>query len=174
MLNLKENFMKYLVTVLVLLFSCNLFAAGFGNAGVHVQEYLYDGSVDGYTNTTYTLSSKKGYNVLPTGAIVLDVVAKIVTTCATSAGATVAWGPSADADGYSGTTIAAASLVAGTIWHAGSQGSEALLWENTGDSNLFYYADGSTKTNFIVTVSTGALTACKIHFSVLYLLPGSR
>lgn len=81
----------------------------FKNSGIQVQEYVYDFAVDGGGTGEKFLSSKTGYDPLPVGAIVLGVVAHVVTAVVGSS-STLAWGNDDNAAGYSGTAIAEASL----------------------------------------------------------------
>jgi len=138
----------------------------------HIAEYVYDFSVDGGANgTAIDLHDKAGKSVIPVGAIITDVVAKVVTACTSDGSATVAWGNGDNADGYSGTTIAVGSLTDNSLWHKGVQGTEALIWDNTNDApkyvNVADAADGQLK----LLISDADLTAGKIVFVIKYYLP---
>ena len=149
----------------------------FSNDGVQVQEYVYDFAVDGgSTSAAIDLSAKAGKPTLPAGAVVLGVVARVLTSCTSGGSATVSWGPSADADGYSGAAVAVASLAANAVFNGTEDGSNpaALLWDNTLDAPKYYPVTATANTqDFTVTIATAALTAGKISFSVLYLNPAS-
>lgn len=145
----------------------------FKNAGVNVQEYVYDFAVDGGAEGEIFLSSKDGYQPLPVGAIVLGVIAKVETACTSGGSATVAWGNDDDPDGYSGTGIAVASLTANAVFN-GHDNAAALLWDDTNDHAIYPYVADEDDGEFSVTIATAALTAGKIRFNVLYLMPGGK
>lgn len=139
---------------------------------IQVQEYVYDFAVDGGTNgTAINLHAKDNKAVIPVGAIITDVTAKVVTACTSGGAATVAWGNGDDADGYSGTTIAVASLTDNSVWSAGVQGSEALIWDDSNDHNIHLPVLDAADGQFKLLISTADLTAGKIVFMVTYLMP---
>jgi hypothetical protein len=144
----------------------------FKNAGVQVQEYVYDFAVDGGTAGEIFLSSKEGYQPLPNGAIVLAVIAK-VETAVVGTSSTLAWGNDDDPDGYSGTAIAEAILTANTIFN-GHDNAAALLWDDTNDHAIYPYVANEDDGEFSVTIGTADLTAGKVRFNVLYLMPGHK
>jgi hypothetical protein len=139
---------------------------------MHVQEYVYDFAVDGGAVGAIDLSAKAGMNLIPTGAVVQHVGAKVITACTSGGSATVAWGPSADADGYSGAAKAVASLTANAAFNE-AMGAGALLWDDTNDAALYQVVTGSTYADFKMTIGTAALTAGKIAFWVEYFMPNS-
>lgn len=142
----------------------------FKNDGVQVQEYVYDFSADGGAQGSIVLSSKAGYDPLPVGAIVKHVTAKVVTGVTSGGSATCEWGNGDDTDGYSGTAIAKATLVANYVCNE-AMGAGALLWDNTNDANVPLYIDDATTGNFTFKINTADLTAGKIIFLVEYYLP---
>ena len=135
------------------------------NKGIQIQEYTYDFAVDGGAVSTIDLSSN---NVLPEGAVVMDCWARVITACTSGGSATIAWGPTSDADGLSGTAIAVASFTDGAVFNASGQGA-ALLWDDTNDHQI-YYEVGATSDDFKITIGTAALTAGKIIFAVQYYI----
>jgi hypothetical protein len=144
-------------------------ASGFKNAGVHVQQYLYDYAVDGGVYTSaFTLSSKAGYAPLPIGAIVKKVTAKVITAVSGSS-STVKWGNATTADAYA-PAIAEATLVADYVTDE-AKAKGTALWDDTNDNNLPYLIDTANKAKFVMTVGTASLTAGKILFLVEYYLP---
>ncbi len=141
-------------------------ATTFKNAGLHVQEYVWDKAVDGgtYTNSPFILSAKPGKAPIPVGALVIDVIAK-TETAVTGASSTYEWG-NADTDGYSGSAIAVATLTAvGYV----KQGAGALVWDDTNDIRLPYYVADAAAGVFQLTINTASATAGKIRFYVVYL-----
>jgi len=144
--------------------------SGFKNNGVQVQQYVYDFAVDGgVAAANIELSAKAGYERLPIGAIILGVKA-FVETAVVGSSSTVSWGHSANPDGYSGTTIAEASLTANSV-HNGWRTANSDLWDDTNDVQLNPYVSTSALGSFVVLISTANLTAGKIKFMVEYLLP---
>ncbi len=146
--------------------------AAFKNDGIQVQEYVYDFAVDGgASGSNIVLSAKSGAQALPVGAIIMDVIAHVVTACVGTS-STVAWGHSANADAYSGTTIAEASLTLNSI-HNGQRTANSELWDDSADCQLHPYVGTADLGSFVVLIGTAALTAGKIRFSVSYLLPSN-
>jgi len=131
---------------------------------VNSMEYLYDFAADGGAIGSIALSSKNGRSLLPVGAIVSRVFAKVLTACTSGGLATVEWGPTADTDGYSGTPVAVAALTANALFNGGK--TAALLFDT--DHAIIY--NGSAA-DFIFKINTAALTAGKIAFMVEYYLP---
>jgi hypothetical protein len=159
-----------LALLLVMGFSAQSQAACKKNSGVQVQEYLYDFSVDGGSNSTsITLSNKAGYAPLPTGAIVTAVDYSVLTSVAGTS-STVSWGFTGDEDGYSGTTIAEATLVAGYVSNAWKT-SNSVLWDDSNDVQKYKKIASASDGAFIMDISTADLTAGKIMFMVSYLCP---
>ncbi len=142
--------------------------AGLGNYGMQVQEYLYDFSVDGGTAGAIDLSAKDGYHVLPQNAIVIEVYARVITAVAGTS-STLAWGNTTDADGYSGTAIAEASLTADSL-HLGAGNGAALLWDDTNDHYTGFLVNSANDADFSCTIGVANLTAGKVAYYVKYLL----
>lgn len=142
----------------------------FKNNGLNVQEYVYDFAVDGgVKDANIELSAKAGYERLPTGAIIKAVTA-YVETAVVGSSSTVAWGHSANADAYSGTTIAEATLALNYVEN-GWKTANSELWDDTNDVQKSPYVSTSALGSFVVLISTADLTAGKIKFMVEYLLP---
>ena len=138
---------------------------------IHVQEYVYDFSVDGGANgTAINLHAKDNKAVIPVGAVIKSVVAKVVTACTSGGSATVAWGNEDDEDGYSGSAIAVGSLTDNAIFNGWDNGA-ALLWDDTNDHKLYVNVADSADGEFKLTIGTAALTAGKILFLVEYYYP---
>lgn len=135
----------------------------------HVQEYVYDFDVSGGAQGTIALHSLDNKAVIPSGAIIKDVTAKVVTACTSGGSATVDWGNGDDPNGYAA-AVAVGTLVDNYVTSAAGEGS-ALLWDDTNDHliplNVSTAADGQ----FSVTIATADLTAGKILFIVEYLMP---
>lgn len=142
----------------------------FENAGLMVQEYVYDFAVDGGATGAINLHAKANKAVVPVGAIIIGVRAKVVTACTSGGSATVAWGNGDDADGYSGTAIAVASLTDNALFNGYDNGA-ALLWDDTNDHVIDVNVSTAADGQFIVTIGTADLTAGKIVFMVQYLFP---
>lgn len=136
----------------------------------HMQEYVYDVAVDGGAAATYALSAKAGYAPLPLNAVVKSVVMKVVTAFTSGGSATLAYGNTTDADGYSGTAIAVASLVDNYL-HNGWGNASALLWNDTEDSPKHYNVGVANDAVFSVTIAVAAMTAGKAVFLVEYWKP---
>lgn len=142
----------------------------FRNAGLHVQEYVYDFAVDGGAQGEIFLSSKAGYDPVPNGAVIKAVTAKVVTQCASLGSATLAWGNDDDPDGYSGTAIAVASLTDNALFN-GWDNAAQLLWDDTNDHQIPVAVVNEDDGEFSVTIGTADLTAGKVLFFVEYLYP---
>lgn len=140
------------------------------NAGLQVQEYVYDFAVDGGAVGTIDLSAKAGYAALPEGSIVTNVLAKVETAVTTGAGGTLAFGNGDDDDGFMA-AIGAGSLTANAVFNAAGQDS-ALLWDGTNDHMIPLYIDDATTGAVQAKVETGALTAGKVRVLVFYVGPG--
>lgn len=140
----------------------------FKNDGLQVEHYVYDFAVDGGAVSTIDLSAKAGKSPLPVGAVVQSVLAWVETAVTSNGSATCEWGNS-DTDGYSGTAIAKATLVANYV-HGHAMGAAALLWDNTNDNDVPYYVSSAATGAFNFTINVAALTAGKIHFEVVYSL----
>lgn len=138
------------------------------NAGVHVQEYVYDVASDAATGVV-TLSDKARKDAVPVGAIIKSVKMKVLTAFA--GGTSLAWGNGDDADGYSGTAIVTASLTANALFN-GWDNAAALLWDDTNDHAIEVNVADADDGKFDVTVA-GTMTAGKAVFLVEYYLPGA-
>jgi hypothetical protein len=137
---------------------------------IHVQEYVYDFAVDGgVKDANIVLSDKAGSSNIPVGAIIKSVLAKVVTAVEGTS-STVSWGTTASAAGYSGTTIAEATLVDNFVVNGWDLGA-TLLWDDTNDHPLTPYVSSAADGSFAVLISTADLTAGKIVFGVEYWLP---
>lgn len=135
-----------------------------------VAEYIYDFDEDGGATGAINLHAKDNYDVIPVGAIIKRVTAKVVTACTSGGSATVAWGNGDDADGYSGAAIAVASLTDNALFNGYDNGA-ALLWDDTNDHAIDVNVADAADGQFIVTIGTAALTAGKIVFLVEYYSP---
>ena len=144
--------------------------ASFKNAGVHVQEYVYDFDVDGGATGEIVLSDNDNKGAIPVGAVIKRVTA-LVKTAVAGTSSTLAWGNGDDADGYSGTAIAEASLTANAVFNGYDNGA-ALLWDDTNDHPIDVYVADANDGKFSVTVGTADLTAGKVVFMVEYYFPG--
>jgi len=137
---------------------------------VHLQEYTYDFAVDGgVKDVNIVLSNKDGKNPIPVGAVIKSVIA-VVKTAIEGTSSTVSWGSVTDPDGYSGTTIAEATLVGNFLVNGWDLGA-ALLWDDTNDHMLTPRVADAGAGGFAVLISTADLTAGKINFMVEYLMP---
>lgn len=143
---------------------------GYKNDGVNVAEFVYDFAVDGGAQGAIDLSGKANKEDLPVGAIVNMVRAKVVTACTSAGSATVVWGPTADPDGYSGATIAVASLTDNALFN-GHDNAAALLWDDTNDHAISYNVGAANAADLLFTIATADLTAGKIIFFVEYYVP---
>lgn len=132
-------------------------------------EYVYDFSVSGGAVGVIALSSLNGKNVIPVDAVVKDVWMKVLTTCTSGGSATVEIGNLTDDNGYL-TSIAVASLTAGSTFNAGQQAG-ALLWDNTNDAPLYANVANANDGAVNVKIGTAALTAGKFAVVVEYYSP---
>jgi hypothetical protein len=146
--------------------------SGIKNAGMNVQEYVYDFSVDGGAQGSIILSDKNGYANLPVGAYVHGVYAKVVTSVTSGGSATCEWGTSGDTDGYSGTAIAKATLAADYVINS-EEGAGALVWDNTNDCSKSYLVTNAATGTFYFKINVADLTAGKLVFAVHYSLMNS-
>jgi hypothetical protein len=138
---------------------------------LHTQEYLYDFAKDGGAQGTINLSAKAGMPLLPVGAIVKRVIAKVLTAFTSGGSATLAWGNAADPDGYSGAAIAVASLTANAVFNGYDNGA-ALLWDDTNDHQIDMNVAVANDQNVSVTIGTADMTAGKMSIMVEFYLPG--
>lgn len=144
--------------------------SAFKGDGYYVNEYLYDFAVDTGAAAAYNLHAKDRAAVVPVGAIIKAVTAHVVTACTSGGSATVIWGNGDDADGYSGATIAVASLTANAVFN-GWDNAAALLWDDTNDHAIPVYVADAADGQCILTIATAALTAGKISIAIEYVLP---
>lgn len=139
---------------------------------IHLQEYVYDFAVDGGTkDSNINLHAKDGKSRIPVGAIIKGVTARVLTAVEGSS-STVSWGTDADEDGYSGTTIAEATLVQGFVTN-GWDLDAPLLWDGTNDHPIYIDVDSAADGDFVMLISTADLTAGKIWFGVEYIMPST-
>jgi len=141
----------------------------FVNDGKKVQEYIYDFAEDGGLVSEIFLSAKAGKQPIPVGSIITAVTAKVITAVVGTT-STLAWGNDDDPDGYSGTAIAEATLVADFVVNGWDLGA-ALLWDDTNDHQIYVTVLNADDGDFSVTIGTNALTAGKVIFMVEYLTP---
>jgi len=141
---------------------------GILNNGVNVAEYVYDFDVDGGTfGTGIALSAKNNKSAVPIGAVVCGVTAKVITAPTSEGSATVGWGDGSTADGYSGTTIAIATLVDNYVVN-GWDRDASLLWDGNNDHPIYYTVTSAATGAFNILIGTADLTAGKIVFFVSY------
>ena len=138
------------------------------NIGKQVAEYVYDFAVDGGAQGVIDLSAKTGKSPLPQNAIVTAVTARVITAIVGSS-STLIWGNTTDADGYSGATIAEATLVKDYLVN-GWDNASPLLWDDANDHQINFLVNSANDADFTVTIATGDLTAGKIAFYVEFLL----
>lgn len=143
--------------------------SGLRNYGVQVAEFLYDFAVDGGATGEIFLSSKAGYAPIPIGAIVTGCTYKVLTAV-TGTSSTLAFGNDDDPDGYSGSAIAEATLVANYVGNGWDNGA-ALIWDDTNDHPIHFPVLNADDGEFSVTIGTANLTAGKVIFLVSYLMP---
>ena len=146
---------------------------------MHMQEYLYDFADDAGAQGVIDLSAKANKAVVPLGAIVKSVTMKVVIAFTSGGAATLTWGDGVDADGYSGTAIAVASLTDNSVFHGNEDQAApgALLWANiatTPDTvrKLSGQAVTSAATGQVrMTIGAADMTAGRMVVLVEYLLP---
>lgn len=137
-----------------------------GNAGVNVQQYVYDFAVDGGATGAISLSSKAGYAPLPDNAIVFNVVLQVITAVVGTS-STLAVGNTTDPDGYHA-AIAEATLVADYVAGVGVS-THQLIWDDTNDHVVPFLCNSANDRDFSVTIGTANLTAGKVVFYVMFL-----
>jgi hypothetical protein len=140
------------------------------NNGVNVAEFVYDFAVDGGSVGAINLHAKDNKGVLPVGSIIKSVTCKVVTAFTSGGSATLAWGNGDDADGFSGTAIAVASLTDNAVFNGWDNGA-ALIFDDTNDHPIFVNVADAADGQFIVTIGTAAMTAGKAVFLVEYYAP---
>lgn len=136
---------------------------------LHVQEYLYDFSVDGGAASTIDLSAKLNVDPLPQGAIVHDVTLKVITLVASGGAATLTVGNTTDPNGYM-ESIALGTLTDEAVLTVGEQAG-VLLWDDTNDHMIKFLVNSTNDAVFSVTIGTADYTAGKILFYVAYYMP---
>lgn len=136
----------------------------------HVERYVYDFSVDGGAVSTISLSDKANHKALPAGAVVESVVGTVLTAFTSGGSATLEWGNTADPNGYSGATVAVASLTEGASFNGFDNGA-ALIWDDTNDHQIAYRVSAANTLDFSVSIATAAMTAGKMEFAVTYYMP---
>ena len=140
------------------------------NEGLNVAMFEYDFEKDGGAQGEIKLTSKGGKSVLPVGAIIKGVTAKVLTAITSAGSATLAWGNGDDADGFSGTAIGKASLLENVLFN-GWDGGAALLWDDTNDHPIFVNVSTVDDGEFNVTIGTADITAGKVLFFVDFYYP---
>ena len=152
----------------------------FKNDGVKVAQYVWDFAVDGGTIAVHQLANKSGKSLLPIGALVKSVTAKVLTAVA-GVGLTMTWGNTTAATGYSGAANAVGVLILGATF----DGKETIatpgahLW--VARANVVPSADkakpflvaAAADANFQIEIAGGAATAGKIEFLVEYFNPSA-
>lgn len=151
----------------------------FKNDDVQVEEYVYDFAVDGGATGAIDLSGKSSESPVPVGALIKSVTMKVVTAFTSGGSATLAWGNGDDADGYSGTAIAVASLTDNALFLGNEDAAApgALLWATIGTTpdavkskpalNVADANDGLME----ITIAAADMTAGKAIFLVEYYMP---
>ena len=137
---------------------------------VLVQEYIYDFDVSAGAQGAINLHALDNKAVIPVGAIIKGVTAKVVTECTSGGSATCIWGNGDDADGFSGATVAVATLADNYVSN-GWDNDAPLLWDGTNDHPIYVNVSTAADGQFIFTIATADLTAGKILFMVEYLFP---
>ncbi len=164
-----KKFLAGAVIALTLMFAgmASVQAAGFKNAGLQVQEYVYDFAVHGgvYTSAIELSNSKTR---LPIGAIVTNVYVHVVTA-PTGSSSTVAAGNATTANAYIA-AVAEATLAINYVTSA-EVAKGASLWDDSNDNLIPYRVADADKSKFMMTIGTANLTAGKIIFLVEYLNP---
>lgn len=139
----------------------------------HVAAYLYDFDVDGGAQGTISLSGKAGFDPLPDNAIVTSVYLNVITAFTSGGSATLEWGNTTDPNGYSGATVAVATLTVDSV-HNGHDNAAALLWDDTNDHALFFKANSDNDRDISVTIATADMTAGKAEVVVEYYLSANE
>lgn len=140
------------------------------NDNVQVQEYVYDFADDGGAQGEIILSNKASKNAIPVGAIIRAVMLKVVTAFTSGGSATLGWGNGDDADGYSGTAIAVASLLDNVLFN-GWDNAAALLWDDTNDHQIQHNVSDANDGQVSVVITTADMTAGKAILLVEYYMP---
>ena len=138
---------------------------------LHTQEYLYDFSKDGGAVGAIELSAKAGMKDVPVGAVIKRVSMRVLEAFTSGGSATLVWGNGDDADGYSGSAVAVASLTAGAVFNGYDNGA-ALIWDDTNDHPIDVNVADADDGSLSVTIGTAAMTAGKAAFMVEYYMPG--
>lgn len=131
----------------------------------HREEYVYDFAVDGGAVGAIDLSAKANSHVVPSGALVKAVYARVVTAFTSGGAATVSWGPTADADGYSGAAKAMAAMTANAAFSGEHDGGALLATPGV------YPVVAASSQDLKLTIGTAALTAGKLVVVVEYEKP---
>ena len=87
------------------------------NVGLQVQEFVYDFDVDGGAQGAINLHAKDGMSVLPAGAVIRAVRAKVLAQLTSGGAAVLSWGNGDDADGFSGAAQAVAGFTANALFN---------------------------------------------------------
>jgi hypothetical protein len=142
------------------------------NVGLQVQEFVYDFDVDGGAQGAINLHAKDGMSVLPAGAVIRAVRAKVLAQLTSGGAAVLSWGNGDDADGYSGAAAAVAGFTANALFN-GHDNAAALLWDDTNDHALEVNVADALDGQFIFTIGTADLTAGRMVFMVDYYVPAA-
>ncbi len=137
-----------------------------------LQQYEYDFAVDAGAAGAFNLHAKNNKAVIPVGAIITNVTAKVVTAVTADGSATLTWGNGDDGDGYCthGSPIAVATFADNYVTNAASLDS-ALLFDGTNDHMIPYAVTTAAQGQLILTVAAANITAGKILFFVEYIYP---
>lgn len=144
-----------------------------GNAGKQVLEYSYDVNIDGGTAATYVLSNNVGYSNVPVGCIVTSVTGFVKTAFASAGSATLEWGTNTDPNGWSGATIAVASLTIGSVWNGWDNGG-ALIFDDTNDHPIFHAIGTAANGQVESVVATATMTDGHLILLVEVLMPAAH
>jgi len=137
---------------------------------MHTQEYVYDFDVDGGAAGEIVLSTKANKKAIPVGAVITAVRSKVVTAFTSGGSATLIYGNTDDADGYSGAVIAVAGLTDNSVRN-GWDNAAALLWDDTNNHMLEVAVLDADDGLVSVTIATADMTAGKMVIIVSYLMP---
>ena len=137
------------------------------NSGKQVQEYVYSFADDGGAISTIALSSKANVDPLPLGAVVTEVVLKVITAFTSGGSATLSWGNSDGVTTYSGTAVPVASLVANACFNGMGNGA-SVLWNDTEDAAVPFPVINAADAAVNVSIAAAAMTAGKAVIMVEY------
>jgi len=133
-----------------------------------VQEYVYDFDVDAGAQGEIVLSNKSGYDPIPVGAIIKDIVMYVETAMTSEGSATLAVGDGDDDNGWIEAT-AMDTWSANGVCRLGEYVG-ALGWDDSNDHLLAKYVVNALDGQFSILIETADLTAGKLRFYVEYLM----